>query len=363
MTIHNFSAGPGILPPTAIEKSIEALRNFENTGLSVVSMSHRTPPWEKLMKDAENLVKELLNLPDGYSVLFLHGGASLQFCMVPYNLLPEDGTAAYTNTGTWASKAIKEAKILGKVNVIASSEDKNFSYIPKNYIIPSDSAYFHITSNNTIFGTQVKDFPDSPVPMVCDMSSDIFSRKIDASKFSLIYAGAQKNMGPAGVALVIIKNELFEKSGRKIPSMLNYKIHAENDSMFNTPPVFAIYLAYQTLVWIKKNGGVEEIEKTNIRKAEKLYREIDENPMFYGTAAKEDRSYMNVCFLLKDESLGKEFLKSAEDAGISGIKGHRSVGGFRASIYNALPEESVDALIDVMKKFANKYEYAQNSSK
>ncbi|MEX0966066.1 MAG: 3-phosphoserine/phosphohydroxythreonine transaminase [Bacteroidia bacterium] len=353
--VHNFSAGPAILPQQAIDASIEALREFKNMGLSLVEISHRSAQWEETMQAAVNLVRELLKVPDDYSILFLQGGASTQFCMVPYNLLSENGTAAYVKTGTWAKKAIKEAQLFGNVQVLGSSEDKNFSYIPKDFSIPGDADYFHCTSNNTIFGTQMKEFPDSPIPMVCDMSSDIFSRPVDVSKFGIIYAGAQKNMGPAGTTLVIIKNELFGKSGRKIPSMLDYKIHAENDSMFNTCPVFPIYLSFETLKWLKGEGGVEGIAERNKRKAEKLYKEIDDNPMFVGTAAKEDRSYMNICFLLKDDSLNNEFMKAAKEANISGIKGHRSVGGFRASTYNALPEKSVDVLIGIMKEFANKH--------
>lgn len=355
--VHNFSAGPAVLPQAAIEESIKGLQDFKGTGLPVVSISHRSKEWEETMNDAKALVRELFKVPDTYEVLFLQGGASLQFAMVPYNLMPEGGKAAYMNTGTWAKKAIKEAKRFGEVDVVASSEEKNFNFIPKGFEIPKDAAYFHCTSNNTIFGTQIQEFPDSPVLMVCDMSSDIFSRPIDISKFDLIYAGAQKNMGPAGTTLVIVKKDLFRKSGRDIPSMLDYQVHAEKESMFNTPPVFPIYLSYLTLKWLKEEvGGMEEIQQRNEQKANKLYEEIERNPLFYGTAAKEDRSYMNVTFLLHDDSLKDEFLKAAAEANINGIKGHRSVGGFRASIYNALPEESIDVLIDVMKKFANKHQ-------
>lgn len=304
------------------------------------------------MDNAIALVKELLNLPQGYSVLFLQGGASTQFLMTALNLLKKDGEAAYINTGVWSDKAIKEAKKLGNINVIASSEDKNFSYIPKEYIVPKDIDYLHFTSNNTIFGTQFQEFPEvnGDSLLVCDMSSDIFSRQIDASKFDLIYAGAQKNMGPAGTTLVIIKDEILNKTGREIPTMLDYTTHIKKESMFNTPPVFPIYVSMLTLEWLKKNGGIEWIEKINNAKAELLYAEIDRNPYFKGAAAVEDRSKMNVTFVLKDESKQENFDKLWNDAGINGLKGHRSVGGYRASIYNALPLESVQVLVDVMRK-------------
>jgi phosphoserine aminotransferase len=349
--VHNFSAGPAILPKDAIERSIQALRNFRNTGLSLVEVSHRSPEFDAVMQEAQDLVRFLFHVPDDYSVLFLQGGASTQFAMIPYNLLPEGGKAAYLNTGSWSKKAIKEAKMFGDVEVVASSEDKNFTYIPKDYQIPSDAAYFHITTNNTIFGTQIKNIPDSPVPLVADMSSDIFSRPIDISKFGLIYAGAQKNMGPAGTTLVIIKNSLLEKSGRQIPSMLNYKTHTDKNSMYNTPPVFAIYLSMEVLKWVKENGGTEIMNERNREKADLLYNEIDRNKLFTGTAAKEDRSDMNVTFVMTTEGLDEAFLKAAKEANISGIKGHRSVGGFRASIYNAMPKESIEALIKLMQDF------------
>ena len=287
--------------------------------------------------------------------MYLGGGASLQFAMVPYNLLSENGTAAYVNTGVWASKAIKEAKMIGNTKVIASSEDKNFNYIPKAYDIPSDADYLHITSNNTIFGTQLHDFPKSPIPLVCDMSSDIFSRKVNAKDFSLIYAGAQKNMGPAGSTMVMVKKDALGKTGRKMLSMLDYQVHIKGGSMYNTPPVFPIYVTLLTLQWLKKNGGIAWIEGVNNAKAEALYNEIDRNTLFYGTTAVEDRSKMNVCFLLHKPELETEFDKLWKEANISGIRGHRDVGGYRASLYNALPLESVQVLVDVMKHFESKY--------
>ncbi|MDP7430271.1 MAG: 3-phosphoserine/phosphohydroxythreonine transaminase, partial [Flavobacteriales bacterium] len=292
----------------------------------------------------------LLEVPEGYSVLFLQGGASLEFLMVPFNLMKEGGKAAYTNTGAWAKKAITEAKSLGDTVVVGDSSDKNYNYIPKGYEIPNDVDYFHCTSNNTIYGTQMKNFPTVPTLMVCDMSSDIFSRTIEVSKFDLIYAGAQKNMGPAGTTLVIVKDEILGKTGRKIPTMLNYNTHISKGSMFNTPPVFAIYVSMLTLQWLKDFGGVEAIEKTNQEKADLLYSEIDRNPLFEGTANKKDRSNMNVCFLLTDSSKEKMFNKIWQEAGINGLKGHRSVGGYRASLYNALPNESVQILVNIMQK-------------
>jgi len=291
-------------------------------------------------------------VPEGYSVLFMQGGASTQFALAPYNLLPVDGTAAYLETGVWANKAIKEAKYFGNTQVVATAKEKNFTYIPKDYVIPADAAYFHITSNNTIYGTQLQSFPKSPVPVVCDMSSDIFSRKINVADFGLIYAGAQKNMGPAGATLVIIKDDILGKSGRKIPSMFNYQTQIEGGSMYNTPPCFAIYVSMLTLNWLKSKGGVEAIEKENIAKARVLYEEIDRNPLFKGVCATEDRSHMNVCFVTVNPELEKPFLKLCDEKDIVGVKGHRSVGGFRASIYNALPITSVYVLIDAMQEFA-----------
>lgn len=356
MKVHNFSAGPSILPQEVLNEASEAVKNFDNLNLSLIEISHRSKNFVAVMDEAIALVKKLLNLPEGYSVLFLQGGASMQFTMVAQNLLKaQNGKAAYTETGTWASKAIKEAKLFGDVNVLGSSKDKNFSYIPKGYTIPSDVDYFHCTSNNTIFGTQMHEFPDCDMPLVCDMSSDIFCREMDYSKFDLIYAGAQKNMGPAGTTLVIVKDEILGKSGRTIPTMLDYSTHIKKESMFNTPPVFAVYVSMLTLRWLDKNGGLSWIEKRNREKAEMLYNEIDNNPMFVGTAAKEDRSLMNVTFLLNDESKKEAFDAMWKGAGISGINGHRDVGGYRASIYNAMPVESVKVLIDVMKSFTQKH--------
>ena len=350
MKKHNFSAGPCILPQEVLQQAAQAVLNFNNDDLSLIEISHRSQPFIDVMDKAQDLVKELLEVPEGYSVLFLQGGASLEFLMVPLNLMKVDGKAAYTNTGVWAKKAIVEAKSVGEVVIVADSSDKNYNYIPKGYHIPSDVDYFHCTSNNTIYGTQMKEFPICPTLMVCDMSSDIFSRKVDVGKFDIIYAGAQKNMGPAGTTLVIIKNEILGKTGRKIPTMLDYNTHIINESMFNTPPVFPIYVSMLTLQWLKNLGGVTEMEKINQQKADLLYNEIDRNPLFVGTAAKEDRSNMNVCFLLTDNSKEAVFNAMWKEAGISGIEGHRSVGGYRASIYNAMPLESIQVLIDIMKK-------------
>lgn len=348
--VHNFSAGPAILPQSAIDASIQALQNFEGTGLSLIEVSHRGKEFEAVVAEACNLVKEILNLGNDYEVLFLQGGASLQFDMIPMNFLSAGKTAAYVNTGVWASRAIKEAKMFGEVNVLASSEDKNFSYIPKDYAIPTDAAYFHCTSNNTIYGTEMFSFPQTNVPLICDMSSDIFSRPFDASQFDMIYAGAQKNMGPAGTTLVIIKKSFLEKANAKVPTMLNYKIHAENGSMYNTPSVFAIFVCMHTLRWIKE-VGLEAMESRNKAKADLLYAEIDRNSMFTGTVAKEDRSRMNVNFVLVDKNHEEPFLKFCAARNLSGLKGHRSVGGLRASLYNALELESVQALVDAMQAY------------
>ena len=351
---HNFGAGPGILPHEVLKQAAEAVIDFNGIGLSILEISHRSPEFEAVMNEAVSLVKELLKVPQGYSVIFLQGGASLQFAMVPYNLLPQDKTAAYLETGVWANKAIKEAKIFGTPVVVATDKENNFKQIPKNYTIPEDAAYFHVTSNNTIYGTQLHQFPKSPVPMVADMSSDIFSREINVADFGLIYAGAQKNMGPAGATVVIVKDEILGKAERAIPSMLNYQLHIENGSMYNTPPVFAIYVSMLTLRWIKANGGVAAIAKANEAKAKAIYKEIDRNPLFKGVCAVEDRSVMNVCFVLEKPELEKLFLKFAEERDLVGIKGHRSAGGFRASIYNALPITSIHALVDAMQEFAEK---------
>jgi len=350
--IHNFSAGPAILPQAAIDASVEALQNFAGTGLSLIEVSHRSKEYEAVVEEACQLVKDILGLNDDYAVIFLQGGASLQFDMLTMNFLGENETAAYINSGVWAGRAIKEAKMFGNVNVLASSEDKNFSYLPKGYTIPSDAKYFHCTSNNTIYGTEMFDFPETNgVPLVCDMSSDIFSRPFDATKFDMIYAGAQKNMGPAGTTLVIIKKSFLEKrTSRKIPTMLDYKIHIDNGSMYNTPSVFAIFVCMHTLRWIK-GMGLEAMEARNKAKADLLYAEIDRNPLFVGTVATEDRSRMNVNFVLNDKSMEDEFLKLCKERNLSGLKGHRSVGGLRASLYNALELESVQALVDTMKEF------------
>ncbi len=352
MKIHNFSAGPSILPQFTIEKTAEAIKDFYGTGLSVMEVSHRDKEFVSVMDEAQALFRELLNIPDDYSVLFLGGGASMQFCMVPYNLLNKK--AAYLNTGTWASKALKEAKMFGEVVEVASSKDTIFNYIPKGYTIPEDADYFHITTNNTIYGTEIKEDLDVNIPLVADMSSDIFSRPIDISKYALIYGGAQKNLAPAGVTFVIIKNDILGKVDRPIPTMLNYKTHIDEGSMFNTPPVLPIFAALQTLKWLKAQGGVAAMQKINEEKAAILYNEIDSNPLFKGTVLdKADRSIMNICFIMEDgyKELESEFMAFAKSRGMSGIKGHRSVGGFRASVYNAMPKESVQALVDCMREF------------
>jgi len=351
---HNFGAGPGILPHEVLKQAAAAVIDFNGIGLSILEISHRSPDFEAVLDEAVKLVKELLGVPEGYSVLFLQGGASTQFAMVPYNLLADNAKAAYVESGVWANKALKEAKFFGGVEVIATSKESNFTYIPKDYEVPADAAYLHLTSNNTIYGTQLHEFPASPIPVVCDMSSDIFSRKINVADFGLIYAGAQKNMGPAGTTLVIVKDELLGKIDRKIPAMLNYKVQIEGGSMYNTPPVFAIYVAMLTLNWVKSKGGVEAIEKENVAKAKVLYEEIERNPLFKPVCVPEDRSNMNVCFVAENPEHEKPFLKLCDERGIIGIKGHRSVGGFRASIYNALSINSVYALIDVMREFAEK---------
>ena len=350
MKKHNFSAGPCILPQEVLQQASQAILDFNNDNLSLIEISHRSHPFIDVMDKAKSLVKELLEIPEGYSILFLQGGASLEFLMAPLNLMQNEGKAAYTNTGAWAKKAITEANNIGEVIVVGDSSDKNYNYIPKGYQIPNDVDYFHCTSNNTIYGTQMKEFPSCPTLMVCDMSSDIFSRKINVNNFDLIYAGAQKNMGPAGTTLVIVKDKILVKTERKIPTMLDYKTHIKKDSMFNTPPVFPIYVSMLNLQWLKDLGGIKIIEKINQHKAKILYAEIDRNPLFTGTANKEDRSNMNICFLLKDDSKEELFNQLCKDAGINGIKGHRSVGGYRASIYNAMPTDSVKVLIDIMKK-------------
>lgn len=353
--VHNFSAGPGILPLEVLKQASEACLNFDNLNLSLLEISHRSKNYEKVMDESRSIIKELFEVGDEYEVIYLGGGASLQFAMVPYNILRENGYAAYVSTGVWASKAIKEAKIIGNTKVIASSEDKKYNYVPKGYEIPTDADYLHITSNNTIYGTQMHEFPKSPIPVVCDMSSDIFSRKVNAKDFSLIYAGAQKNMGPAGSTMVMVKKDMLGKTGRKMLSMMDYQVHIKSGSMYNTPPVFPIYVTLLTLQWLKKNGGIAWIENINNQKATALYNEIDRNTLFYGTTEVEDRSKMNVCFLLNKPELEAEFDKLWKEANISGIRGHRDVGGYRASLYNALPLESVNVLVDVMKEFEKKF--------
>lgn len=352
MKKYNFGAGPSILPQEVMKATADACVEFQGMGLSLMEISHRTKEFQAVMDEAQALFKELLNIPERYSVLFLGGGASLEFCMVPYNLLNKK--AAYLNTGVWAKKALKEAKLFGEVVEVASSADANYTFIPKGYTIPADADYFHITTNNTIYGTELHEDLDSPVPLVADMSSDIFSRPVDVSKYGLIYGGAQKNLSMAGVTFVIVKNELLGHVDRPIPTMLDYRTHVEKGSMFNTPPVVPIFCALQTLKWIKANGGVEAMQKRAKERAEVLYSEIDRNKLFRATVtAKEDRSYMNICFVMADEykELEADFLKFATERGMSGIKGHRSVGGFRASCYNAMPLEGVKALVACMQEF------------
>ena len=351
MKKHNFYAGPSILPEYTIENTARAVKDFAGTGLSVLEISHRSKEFVAVMDEAIALFKELLNIPDGYSVLFVGGGASTQFAMIPMNIMKTK--AAYLNTGAWAKKAIKEAQGFGEVVVVGSSEDKNFNYIPKGYTIPADADYFHITTNNTIYGTEIREDIDSPVPLVADMSSDIFSRPLDVSKYAIIYGGAQKNLAPAGVTFVIIRNDILGKVDRHIPTMLNYQTHIDKVSMFNTPPCLPVFSALQTLKWLKENGGVEAMEEKNIEKAQLLYDEIDRNKLFTGTVEREDRSLMNICFVMTEEykELEGGFYEYATSKGMVGIKGHRSVGGFRASTYNALPKESVEALVTAMKEF------------
>lgn len=348
--VHNYSAGPCILPKEVFQQASQAVLEYKGTGLSILEMSHRSKEIAAMAENAIALVKETLNVPEGYSVLFLQGGASLQFYMSALNLLSDGGKAGYIDTGAWSAKAIKEAKRLGDVNVLASSKDKNYNYIPKGFDIPSGLDFLHYTTNNTIYGTEFFYTPKTDGILVADMSSDIFSRPINVADYGLIYAGAQKNLGPAGVTVAIIKDELLGKK-EGLPSMLDYKIHSDKDSMFNTPPVFSIYVSMLTLEWLKKNGGISWIDQRNQQKADLLYGEIDRNPLFKGTAEVEDRSRMNATFVLADDSQTDEFNKLLVDANISGLKGHRSVGGFRASMYNAMPVESVQALVDVMKEF------------
>lgn len=351
MKKHVFNAGPCILPQIALDNAIEAIKDFKGTGVSVLCISHRTKEWEATMEETRQLWKELLNIPEDYEVLFLGGGASLEFLMVPYNFLEKK--AAYLQTGVWAKKAAKEAKAFGETVIVASSEDTTYTYIPKNFEVPQDADYFHITSNNTIYGTEIKEDKEYGVPVICDMSSDILSRPVDVSKYQMIYAGAQKNAGPAGVTVVIVKKSALGKVSRYIPTMLDYRTHLDGGSMFNTPPVFPILVMNETLKWLKGIGGVEAMQKINQQKADMLYAEIDRNSMFVGTAVKEDRSNMNVCFVMAEgkKELEAEFMEFAKSKGMIGIKGHRSVGGFRASIYNACEVDDVQALVDCMKEF------------
>lgn len=355
MKKHNFYAGPSILPQYTIEQTAKAVLDLDGIGLSIMEISHRSKEFQAIMDKAQALFKELLDIPAGYEVVFLGGGASTQFCMIPYNLL--NTKAAYYDTGSWASKAIKEAKLFGEVEVVASSKDKTYSYLPKGYTIPKDADYFHITTNNTIYGTEIKEDMDCPVTLVADMSSDIFSRPVDVSKYGMIYGGAQKNLAPAGVTFVIVKQDILGKVDRQIPTMLKYETHIDKGSMFNTPPATAIYSALKTLEWLKNNGGLKTMQAKNIEKAALLYNEIDRNKLFKPTVEEEaDRSLMNICFVMNDEykELEKPFFEFATERGMIGIKGHRSVGGFRASTYNALPTESVQALVDIMKEFESK---------
>ena len=354
MKKHNFYAGPSILSEYTLKNTAEAIENFAGTGLSILEISHRSKEFTAVIEEAEAMFKELLDIPEGYRVLFLGGGASMQFCMVPFNMLNKK--ASYLDTGTWSSKAIKEAKLFGEVDVVASSKDKNYTYIPKEYTVAPDSDYFHITTNNTIYGTEIRKDLDVNVPLIADMSSDIFSRPIDVKKYDIIYGGAQKNLAPAGVTFVIVKEEALGKVERAIPTMLDYRTHISKGSMFNTPPVLPIFSALQTLRWYKELGGVEKLEQLDKAKAAKLYDAIDNSKIFTGTVKAEDRSIMNVCFVMKPEyaELEKGFVDFAATKGIVGIKGHRSVGGFRASLYNALPMESIDVLIAAMKEYENK---------
>ena len=351
MKKYNFNAGPSILPDVVLEAASKAIFDFEGTGLSLLSISHRTPEFEAVIAEAQSLLKELLGIPDNYKIYFVGGGASTQFFHIPANFLGKK--AGYVNTGVWTKKAIKEAKFYGDVEVVASSEDKNFNYIPKGFDIPEDLDYLYICSNNTIYGTEYKEDIDSPVPVIADMSSDILSRPIDVSKYAMIYGGAQKNLAPAGVSFVIIRDDMLQKVARPLPTMMNVNTHVENDSMFNTPPVFPIYVLRETLKWMKAEGGLEEIYRRNLEKAALLYGEIDRNSLFKGTVAEEDRSLMNICFVMSEgnEALAPEFMEFAKSRGMVGIKGHRLVGGFRASCYNACPKESVEALVACMQEF------------
>lgn len=352
---YNFCAGPAILPGEVFAEASSAVVDFEGTGLSILEISHRSKEFEGVIREAEQLVRELLAVPSGYSVLFLQGGASGQFAEVPLNLLPEDGVAAYLDTGVWATKAIKEAQRIGQVDIVASSKDKNYTYIPQSYTVPADAAYLHLTTNNTIYGTEIFQLPETEVPLVADMSSDIFSREMDVSQYGLIYAGAQKNLGPAGMALVIVRDDLVGKSGRQLPAILDYRSHIAAQSMYHTPPVFAIYVAMLNLRWLKKVGGLKVMEQENIVKARVLYEEIDRNSLFTAPAVPEDRSRMNVVFVGNSPEIEESFLRFSQSRNLVGLKGHRSVGGFRASIYNAMPIQGIHALVDAMQEFEDQY--------
>lgn len=352
--VYNFNAGPSILPKTVFEEASQSVLNYNNTGLSILEIGHRTPLFQEVMDEARYLVKDLMRLDDNHEVLFLHGGASTQFMQVPMNLLDEKETAAYADTGVWSCKAINEAKLFGNVETVCSSKDANYNFIPSDFAVPNDAKYLHITTNNTIYGTQWQNLPITSNNLVADMSSDIFSREVPFNNFDLIYAGAQKNMGPAGVNLVVVNKNILGKVKRTIPTILDYRKHIKEGSMLNTPPVFAIYVCLLTLRWLKVNGGPSAMEKLNAEKASLLYSVIDETPLFTGTANKKDRSKMNVCFVMNNKSLEDAFLQHSKEQGIIGIKGHRLVGGFRASIYNALPLSSVKVLADVMKDFGEK---------
>ena len=350
--VHNFNAGPSILPKEVFQQASEAVLNYQNSGLSILEMGHRTSTFQAVMDEARALVKELMQLDADREVLFLHGGASTQFMQVPMNLLDDKETAAYADTGVWGIKAIKEAKLFGKVEVVCSGKESNYTHIPKDFAVPNDAKYFHITTNNTIYGSQWQKIPKTSTPLVGDMSSDIFSRVIDFNAFDLIYAGAQKNMGPAGVNLLVVNKNILGKVKRAIPTIMDYRNHIKEGSMLNTPPVFAVFVCMLTLRWLKALGGVAAVEKLNDAKAALLYQEIDRNPLFTGTVAEEDRSKMNACFVMKNTSLEEAFLTFTKAKGIVGIKGHRLVGGFRASLYNALPISSVEVLVQAMKEFA-----------
>ena len=354
MKIHNFSAGPAILPATVFEQAAEAVRDLDGIGLSILEISHRSPEFVAILDEAQQSVKDLLGLGDDFDVLFLTGGASSQFFMTAMNLLGDDETAGYVDTGTWSAKAIKEAARFGNIQKLASSKDDNYTHIPKGFEIPKDLKYLHLTNNNTVFGTEFHALPDTKVPFVADMSSNIFSRPVDVSRYDLIYAGAQKNLGPAGVTLVIVRKGITGKLKREIPTMLDYDTHIAKNSMFNTPPTYPIYVCLLTMRWLKAQGGVAAMSTYNDKKAKLVYDEIDSNPLFEGTTAVEDRSRMNATFKAKDDAHTTAFLEACKDANISGIKGHRSAGGFRASIYNAMPLESVQVLVDVMRDFSAK---------